>query len=244
MMPRPYAVPLLAALLALPLAAQELTLEQVLERHYAAIGGLDAWKNVQSLRLQGTMGTGPGKESPFTMTLKRPDKMRIDFKVEGEDGVQAFDGTTAWVDAPFMGTAGPTAMPEEQTRMMRQQADFDGPLVDYGAKGHQIELQGKESLEDAEVYKLRITLSGGDVRHFYLGAEDFLIRLQSGIVSMQGNEQVVETELSDYREVRGLKVPHRIETRIKGMPQSQYIAVESASLDVDAPDSLFAMPAG
>lgn len=128
--------------------------------------------------------------------------------------------------------------------MMRQQADFDGPLVNYEAKGHQVELEGKETLEGSEAYKLRITLDGGDVRHFYIGAEDFLIRLQSGVVSVRGDEQVVETELGDYREVGGLKVPYRIETRIKGMPHGQFIAVERATLGVEAPDSLFTLPEG
>jgi hypothetical protein len=51
------------------------------------------------------------------------------------------------------------------------QADLDGPLVDYAAKGSQIELAGMEQVEGRVAYKLKLTLKGGQATHVWIDAK-------------------------------------------------------------------------
>ena len=230
------------ALLGGSAAAEELTLDEVLANHFEAIGGLAAWRALESARFTGTMTAGPGIEAPFTMTFKRPKKVRLEFTVQGMTGIQAYDGETAWMIMPFLGKNDPELMPEDQAKTMRQQADLEGPLVDYEKKGHQVELIGLEEIEGTEAYKLKLTLDDGDIRYQYLDSEYFVVIKQEGKTEVQGQEVEFESTLSDYKEVDGLMFPHSIESRPKGAPEGQVITIDRVEIHADVPDDLFVMP--
>lgn len=225
-----------------PAAAQNLTLDQVLAKHYEAIGGLAKWKAVQSMRATGHMALMPGTDAPFVMTAKRPRKVRIEFTFQGMTGVQGFDGTTAWMIMPFMGKPDPEEMPPEMSKDIIEQADIDGPLVDSQEKGHQVELVGMADMEGTKAYQLKVTLKNGDVQQYYLDAEYFVPIKIEGTRTMQGSPMDFETILSDYKEVGGLMMAHSIDNRPKGATQGQTITIDTVELDVAVPDSIFVMP--
>ena len=222
--------------------AEDMTLDEVIAAHFEAIGGADNLKAVQSARLAGHMSMGPGAEVPFTMIFARPEKLRLEFTMQGMTAVQAYDGETAWSIMPFMGKTEPEVMAEDQAKNIKEQADFDGPLMDWKEKGHQVELMGLEETEGTEAYKLKITLANGDVRYYYLDSEYFVPIKQEGKTTMQGNEVEFETILSDYKEVDGLMFPFSIESRPKGAPAGQVITIDSIELGVEVSDGEFAMP--
>jgi hypothetical protein len=170
-------------------------------------------------------------------------KARMEFTMQGMTGVQAFDGETAWMLMPFMGKSDPEVMAEDQAKNMKEQADIDGPLVDWQEKGHKVELMGLEETEGTEAYKIRIELANGDVRTYYLDSEYFIAIKQEGKTMVQGNEMEFETIFSDYKEVGGLMFPHSIESRAKGSPEGQVITIEEIEVGVDLSEDLFTMPA-
>lgn len=232
---------LAVALLTSP-AGAEMTLDEVIAAHFDALGGADKLKAVESARLSGTMSMGPGGEVPFLMVFARPQNARMEFTMQGMTGIQAYDGETAWMIMPFMGKNDPEVMAEDQAKSMVEQADFDGPLMDWQEKGHQVELLGLEDTEGSEAYKVKITLKNGDVRYHYLDSENFVVIKQEGLTKVQGNEMEFETILSDYKEVDGLMFPHSIMSRPKGAPEGQAVTIDKVELDVDLPDDYFSMP--
>jgi len=226
-----------------PAAAQNLTLDQVLAKHYEAIGGLAKWKAVQSMRATGHITLMPGTDAPFVMTAKRPRMVRIEFTFQGMTGIQAYDGTTAWMVMPFMGKPDPEEMPPEMSKDIIEQSDLDGPLVDYKAKGHQIELVGLTETDGTKVYQLKVTLKSGDVQQYYLDAEYFLPIKVEETRMQQGTPVDLEQIISDYKDVGGgLMMPHSFDSRPKGAPQGQTITLDTVELNVVVPDSLFVMP--
>ena len=145
-------------------------LDELLAAHHAALGGADRLQSVDSARFLGVMSIGVEAEAPFVLTFKRPLRSRLEFTVEGLTGIQAFDGTTAWMILPMIGQSAPEVMPEGQAVAMAEQADFDGPLVDWKSKGHQLVLLGTEELESGRAYKIEVTLANGTVRNYFLDA--------------------------------------------------------------------------
>ena len=116
--------------------------------------------SVQSLRLTGTMEL-PGVSAPFVLELARPGRMRTEFTVEGQKGVRAWDGRTAWEQLPLPGER-PRPMSPEDAAEARAQADVDfSPLVDAAAKGYTIELIGRDRLPGGDTWKL--VVRGNDV---------------------------------------------------------------------------------
>ncbi|UCF41250.1 MAG: hypothetical protein JSW43_02645 [Gemmatimonadota bacterium] len=231
------------ALVAAPLQAQDMTVEEILNNYYEASGGLDNLKSVQSMTVSGKLTGGQGFEAPFTRYAKRPNMLRMEFTFQGITGVQAFDGETAWMLMPFMGQTAPEVMAPDMATQVKEDADIDGPLVDYQEKGHQIELVGKDEAEGAETYKLKLTLKNGDVTYYHMDAEYFLVIMTEGKRTIQGNELQFTTVLSDYKEVGGLMIPHSVEVRGEG-PMGQTILIEVVELNTDIDDELFKMPAG
>jgi outer membrane lipoprotein-sorting protein len=217
----------LAAFLAAPAAAQ--TVDEVIAKSFEARGGLDKLKAVQAVRMTGKMTMGP-TELPIVIETKRPASIRLDVTVQGTLAVQAYDGTTGWAISP-MGTGQAERVPPEAAKRMADQADMDGPLVDYTAKGHQVELLGREKVEGSDAFKLKVTRKGGDVEYYFLDAKSWLP------VRVEGRQTVRGTE------VAGFLWPHSIQNGAKGRPEKQTITIEKIEINPTIDDSRFRMPA-
>ena len=233
----------LAALLLLLVAAgaaDAQTLDELLERYLEARGGAQRLASVQSLRLSGQIHFAVGVSGPFTLERRRPKSMRAEFLLDGARGVQAFDGRLAWTLAP--GEKAAEVLSGREAGEVEEQADIDGPLLNWKAKGHSLELLGRRQLADRDTWALRLTTRKGNVRTVFLDAHTLLEACIEGTRTLGGEELMVESWLSDYRTVDGLPIPFRIESGPKGLRERQRIAFEKAELNVSIDASRFRMP--
>ena len=229
----------LGTLYAGPGAAQ--SLDEVLAKHYEAIGGLDAWQSIQSVKLSGKMVMmGGAMEAPITIMQKRPAKARVEFTVQGMQGVQAYDGETAWIQMPFMGSPDPEPAPAEMVVQMKEQADLDGPLVGWQDDGHTLELVGKEDVEGTETFKVKVTYNSGEISYYYLDSEYYLPIKVTAVRTVQGAETEITTILGDYKKVQGLMLPFSIDVTTPMGPQT--ISFDTIEVDVSLDDAIFSMP--
>jgi outer membrane lipoprotein-sorting protein len=230
-----------AALLALPVSLSAQTVDEVIAKYHEAAGGLDKFKAVHSMRVTGRMTLGQGMEAPFTRITKRPKSVRVDFTLQGMTGSQGYDGTTAWMFMPFMGQTAAELMPPDIAKSMEEEADFDGPLVDYKARGIQVELMGQEPVEGTNTFKLKVTLTTGNVTYYYLDAEYYLPLRTESKRTMQGQEMNIVTTLGDYKLEGGLMVPHSIQVSGQG-PGVQGFVIEKVEINPVVNDADFKMP--
>lgn len=230
---------LVAAALTPPLAAQ--TVDEVIARSIEARGGLASIKAVQSVRMTATISMGP-MEMPMVIELKRPARFRVEMTFQGSQAVQAFDGQRAWAIAP-MGGGRPEALPAEAARQMAQQADVEGALIDYKAKGHQAELVGKEQVDGKDAYRVKLTLKGGDVESYLIDASSWLPVRVEAARQLGPNKVEGETALRDYRVVAGWKWPHTIENGARGRPEKQRLSFAKIEVNVPIDEARFQMPA-
>ncbi len=232
-----------AAVLALavrPASAE--TADDIIGKYVNAMGGLEKLRAVKSVRMTGKMVMGQGMEAPITMEVRRPSSVRVEFVFQGMTGVQAYDGKQGWQVMPFMGKTDPEPVPPEGIKQFEEQADFEGPLVGYKEKGHQVELVGQEDVEGAKAWVIKCTLKNGDVRKYFIDAEYFLPIKSEAKVKMQGQEIEAETIMGDYKEVGGLKFAYSFESRPKGAPAGQQIVIDKIELNPTLDDSRFKMP--
>jgi len=231
-----------AALPALARADEPKSADEVIAKFIEAIGGQAKLEAIKTQRATGKMVIGGGMmEAPFTTEHKRPNRFRMNFTFQGMTGSRAFDGAMGWSVMPFAGKTDPEKMSEEDVKQLEDQLDMDGPLVDYKKKGHQIELIGKDEIEGAPTYKLKVTKKNGTVEYHYLDAEHFIPIKVKGKVAVQGTEVEFETSLGDYKEVGGVLMAHSIQQQAGGMGGNSMV-LEKIEVNVDLPDSLFTMP--
>jgi hypothetical protein len=231
-----------ALLLAVSLQAADLTVDEIIARNAEAKGGLEKLRAVSAMRFTGKMTFGP-MEAPFVMTKKRPANMKVDFTLQGMTATQAYDGSAAWSIMPFLGKNDAEAMSGDDLKAAKEQADFDGPFVDYQKKGNTIELLGKADVDGAPAYKLKLVTKDGTESVVYVDATSFLENKIESKRKVQGQEVESETIIGNYQKVEGLLFPMSIESRAKGMPGGQVITIEKVELNPAVEDAAFRMPA-
>jgi hypothetical protein len=265
-----------------------LSAAEIVEKNVAARGGLQAWRAVRTLSLEGKMGAGgnqratlatptpprkPGErpgvpipqkaymrrpveefQLPFVMELARSHKMRLELQFKGQTAVQVFDGTQGWKVRPFLNRSEVEPFSVEEMKLAAMQADLDGHLVDYAAKGTRLELVGMEKVEDRDTYKLRLTLRSGQAFHVWIDAQTFLeTKMEGQPHRMDGVYHPAEVYFRDYREVNGLQVPFVLETRVlpvgrtalgvKDAPvPAEKITIEKVVVNPKLDESVFANP--
>jgi hypothetical protein len=226
-----------------PSQANARAVDALVARNIAARGGAEAWRAVSSLRLTGRMDLGQGMHVPYVLDQKRPGKMCLEFVFDEETAVQCADGNSGWKLAPFRGRTTPEPMTEAELRETADTADLYGLLYDYAARGHVVELLGREPVDGRDAIKLKVTLPRGGVRWLYLDAETALeVRLEA-LRKVAGREYRVITSFSDWQETDGLLIAHRQETLTEGDKEAHFLTVESVSVNPPLDDSRFAMPA-
>jgi outer membrane lipoprotein-sorting protein len=242
---RAFAILCWPVLAALPLAAQEadLTLDQIVQKHIEALGGLEKLKALQTLKATGKALLNDGQfEAPVAMWAQRPALTRIEINFKGKSFVHAFDGTTAWTVNPFSGSEEAEKASPEETKMAQDDADFvDGPLVNYQAKGNTVELVGKEDVAGSPAYKLKVTKKGGFSEYDYLDAKTFLAVKSAGKRTQDGKEYDFESYPGDYRPVNGVLIPFTTEQKLAGRTTMKLTLV-TVEGNVPIDDAVFHFP--
>lgn len=229
-------------LIAVPARAEDLkTADEVIAKHLEAMGGKEKLTGIKSMRMSGKMIMGEGMEAPSTMEYKRPDMVRVEFTFQGMTGIQAYDGKEGWMVMPFTGKTEPEKMPPDAVELIKDQADIEGPLVNYQDKGHKVELVGSDELEGTPVYKLKVEKKDGTIEHHLIDKDNFLSIGQKTKRKVSGMEMELETSMGDFKEVNGIVLPHSIVT--KSSMGSHGISIAKIEINVPIEDSRFAMPA-
>jgi len=149
------------------------------------------------------------------MELKRPRKMHFELQFKGQMALQVYDGANGWKLRPFLNRREVEPYTTEEMKAASMQADLDGPLVDYAAKGTQIELAGTEKVENRDTYKLKLTLKNGQAIHVWVDAETFLeAKMEGQPRRLDGTYHPVEVYFRDYRPINGLQIPFVLETKV------------------------------
>jgi hypothetical protein len=218
------------------------SLENVIAKHVEALGGLDRIRAIRSVRMSGRVSPGGGREAAVMREIQKPGRVRTEFTYQGLTGVYAFDGERGWKVSPFEGSLDAEPMTDEEALQTSDQADIEGPLVDWQAKGHRVALSGMEILDGRDVYKLDVTLRSGRVIHQYLDARSYLRVRTESTREVRGISLRIETRFDDYRQVSGLLFPHSIDTGVVGRPRRLTVSVEKVEVNPTLEDARFAMP--
>lgn len=219
-----------------------LSASDIVNKNIAARGGLQAWRAVQTISWSGKLGVGgnqrapipksapDGKkitvlptdprpkdevELPFVMEMQRPRKERFEILFKGQTAVQVYDGSNGWKLRPYLNRLEVEPFSADELKVASMQSELDGPLVDYAAKGTQVELEGVEKVEDRDTYRLKLTMKDGHAIHEWIDAHTFLeVKIEGQPRRLDGIEHPVEVYYRDYRAVNGLQIPFIIETKV------------------------------
>jgi len=220
------------------------SVDDIVARHLAAVGGLDKIRAIKTLREQGRITAGADRQALALRERKRPDRTRFELTTQGVTAVFVSNGDKGWKVSPFDNDVAPTPLPEEAVAEAAEQADIEGPLVDWKQKGHKVELVGTETVRGREAYKLKLTLASGGERYELIDATTMLRARTVSTRTVKGRPLEIETTYSDYQKTGGVHFPHRIEVVAHGRPQALLVVLDKIEVNPPIADSRFEMPAG
>ena len=222
---------------------KQFTVDQLVAKNTEAKGGASALQALQSLRCSGKVIANGGQlEFGYVQTRKRP-AVRTEYALQGMTSVQAYDGTEAWKISPFQGRKDPEKMTADDTKSLIEEAEIDGPLIDWRTKGSTVEYLGTEDIEGTQAHKLKVTRKNGDITYVYLDPDAFLEIRTVTQRTEQGARVEVETDIGDYEKIGGVFIPFFLEGGPKGSSNKQKIIIEKAEPNVPVDDSFFRFPA-
>jgi hypothetical protein len=225
-----------------PLAVKE-NVDTLVAKNTEAKGGAQALAAVTSLRLQGKMIVNDGKmELGYIQIKKKPGAVREETTLQGMTRIDAYDGTQGWKITPFGGRKDPEKVSVDEAKALVEDAEIDGPLIDWKAKGSTVEYLGTEDVDGTLAHKLRVVRKNGDINYVYLDPDHFL-EIRVVTQRMENGAQVEnETDLGDYEKINGVFFPFSVEGGPKGATDKQKVVFEKAEANVSVEDGEFKFP--
>ena len=181
------------------------SVDEIVAKYEKAVGGKAAFEKLTSRVSKGSFIAGEGG-NPGTTEIyqKAPNKMVTITDVPGFGVVRSgVDGTVAWMDMPQFGIQELTG---DTAAASKRGADFyeDIRLKEIYPK---MVVKDKESFEGHDVYVVQATPAEGAPGLLSFDADSgLLVRSQTQMNGPMGPIDI-DTRLSDYREVDGIKLP-------------------------------------
>ncbi|MPY90826.1 MAG: hypothetical protein GEU99_23300 [Luteitalea sp.] len=218
--------------------ASSQTVDELVQKNLAALGGEAALRRVEAIQSSGTM-TGPkGQKAELTTWTKRPNMRRQDVQVDGQTITNAFDGKDLWIRHPRMGD-GPQVMGGDAVESAAG-ASFDPPFLDYEARDIDVELQGTVQVDGKTAYKLQLSYPKGPSPIVYLDETTGLVLRTIIQDEVEGKKVAREERFSDWRNVAGIMLPFRTETLMNGRPMTT-VTLSKVRVNPQIDASLFRM---
>jgi hypothetical protein len=220
------------------------TVDELVTKNIEAKGGAAALHDLQTVRLTGKLLVQEGQiQFAYMQVKKRPDQVRTEASLQGMTQIEAYDGKEGWRVSPFsFGRRDPERMSADDVKELVEDAEMDGPLVDWQAKGNTVQYLGTEDVDGTPAHKLKVVRKNGDVSFVYLDPDHFLeIRVLTQR-TRRGAYEEVETDLGDYEKAGGVFVPTSVEFGRKGAPDKQRIIIDKVEANVPVDDTIFHFP--
>lgn len=204
------------------------TPDQVLDKYFKAIGGVDKASNVSSFVAKGTwQGYDDTEQHPLEIYAKAPNQRTSIVENHGALTTNTYDGRNGWVAAPY------TDVPV--TLLPLDGSDLDNARMDAELS---FPAQMKRSLTDLRVGP-PFTIGDKDVTilqgyspakspiKLYFDSESGLLLRIVRYTSSRVGRQPTQFDYSDYRDVNGIKMPfHWVTTWVDGRSKTQLAEVQ------------------
>ncbi len=188
---------------------QAQSVDDIINKYVEARGGKEKLNAIKSLYMEGSREM-MGSEVAVKVTMVQGKLFRNDFEFGGTSGFTIVTPTQGWSYIP-MRSQSVDPVPADMLKTMQGQLDIAGPLIDYAAKGNKVELQGKETIDGKEAYKVQLTTADGKGSTYYFDTKtNLLIQTKQMRQGMNGKETEVITNYSDYKSFDGIMFPQTV----------------------------------
>lgn len=210
----------------------------VLGHYLTAIGGRDALRSVNAMRMTATLEIpAMGLQAPMEVIAARPNRMATRSSIPGLGDMRSgFDGTVGWTINPVQG---PALLEGKALEQAREESDFQNSERDPSLY-RVLETKARTTYAGEPAYELHLVRkSGRETTEYYSVASGYLIGVAGTQESAMGSVPVTTT-FGGYTRFGRLMLPTK--QTMQAGPQQMVSTTTAVSFD-PIPDSAFALPA-
>lgn len=219
---------------------QAQTADQIVQKYIQQTGGEKAWKKIKTISSLGKYNYG-GIEFPFTAIAKAPNKYKFIVPLNGKHYTQVFNGKTGWKIDAFKNETKPQYLTGKPARALANEADveIESSLINYQKKGFSIHLEGKETIEKKEYFKVNLFKKEGEVESYFIDNQGYNLIMKRALSKNDELEKtILDAYYSDYREVNGVKIAFVVSYKFKDQNILK-ITTEKVEINTKVNDSIF-----
>ena len=186
------------------------TADGVISKYIEHIGGKQKWSTIKTMVISGNYNYG-GMVFPFKSFSKAPNRYKYIVTSNGKSFEQAFDGVEGWKIDGFKNETKKTILTGKSATAMANEADVDiqSPLINYKLKGHTAILEGHDTVDSQQCFKIKVITNNGDTDRYFFSADNFeLLKKQSISKNEELDSSLVDIFYSDYREINGIRIAY------------------------------------
>lgn len=214
------------------------TVDDVIKKYSDALGGLDAFNKVKTVKMTGTISQ-QGAEIPFTTEIVNGKSMRVDAEFSGQAIVNVYHEGKGWKINPFAGVTTATDVTGSELNDFKAQASIANNLMDYKSRGHKVELMGEEIINGIKTHKIKLTAAEDSrITYFYINSTDYLLAKSVTTRDFGGQTAEVETFYKDMKDFAGLKFSMTRTQEVQGQ-EFMSITMSNVELNVTVDDKIF-----
>jgi hypothetical protein len=240
---------IIVMMMAFALPTQAQTVDEIINNYFENIGGIEKLRSVKGVKMTAKLNQ-QGMEIPLEILQLSDGRQMTTINLQGKEIKQGvFDGEILW-SHNFMTMKAEKSDSEATYNFKLNSNDFPDSFLDYKEKGYTVELLGKETIDGAETFKIKlikepIMVDGNkeeDISFYFFDTENFVpIAMQAEVKSGPGKGMTSEVTFSDYQEVEGMYFPFSMTQGVKGQPGAP-ITIDTISLNPEVTEGAFAFP--
>ena len=191
--------------------------KEILAEAVEAYGGLEKLQAVKNIVLEGRI-TANSQMGQMQVEAKSyyvyPDKLRQDLKLPQMEITQIYDGSTAFAVTPM----GVQPFPPEAANSFKNTIAREPIwlLTHLLENDIQVQYAGNEEVQDKSTHILLVPDTSGEVLRLFISEETHYIVKFAYRQAAEGVVANHEEFLSDYRDVDGIKIAHRVLQNVDG----------------------------
>ncbi|MBO0935049.1 DUF4292 domain-containing protein [Fibrella sp. HMF5335] len=232
---------LLTAALLVSVGTFAQTATDVVNKHIAAIGGIDKIKAIKSAQYDQHMSIA-GMEMTGKTVVVVGQAMRADVTVMGSQVTQVINGDKGWSVNPMQGGSTPQDTPADQVALSKGNTELTGLQLAYASlKGYPMVMKGTEKMGTADRLRVDVTRPEATVS-YYLDPQTYYITNTKATVMAGGQKVDVESTFANYKAVEGITMPFSVDLKAPGMPSNLTTIVDKVTLNPTIDPAIFNKP--
>ena len=212
------------------------TIDQVLSKYVAALGGVDALGKVKTRTIKATRTVNNAAPIAEEVYEKSPNKLLVVTAFPQMSVSTGYNGAEDWT----VGGRGETSVHEDELEQFKRDAEFMFEPTKLKEIYKEMTVAGMDKINDKEVYVVRATTQTGGRERLYFDKQTGLLVRRFAVSTTPIGAFPFQIDYSDYKAVEGVQLPYTMSWSIPGRSWTRKITEVKQNAAID--DAKFNQP--